>query len=157
MKAKLFPWIYLFLAMDCFGGGSMPDVAINFTVQPNSIQWDAKRTSLTFMCRVIIDNHTPASITVSNLFQDNAGLCMKVMDNNEVELTRLVAAPFKMPISTIEAGTNSVFWPYYGIFGRFDPRTNKAVKLRLEGKLIGSNYTKPVCLRNSEYEDSISA
>ncbi len=52
--------------------------------------------------------------------------------------------PFEWPVSTIEAGTNSVFWPYYGIFGRFDPGTNKTVRLQLEGKLIGSGYTTPV-------------
>ena len=69
---------------------------------------------------------------------------MEVTDAHGTELARLISPPFKLPISTVEAGTNSVFWPYYGIFGRFDPGTNKTVRLRLEGKLIGSNYTQPV-------------
>jgi hypothetical protein len=143
MKDTLLLLICSFWAAACFGGGST-DVAIHFAVQPNSIRWDASHSSLTFMCRVVIDNQTPASLSVSNLFQDRAGLCMKAADTSGTKLASLIAPPFKLPVSTIEAGTNSVFWPYYGILGRFDPGTNRTVRLQLEGKLIGSGYTTPV-------------
>jgi hypothetical protein len=144
MKDKVLHFVCLLWATACFGGGFTPDVAIHFAVQPNSIQWDTSHTSLTFMCRVVIYNQTPDSLTISNIFQDHAGLCMKVTDSRGTELARLISPPFKWPVSTIEVGTNSVFWPYYGIFGRFDPGTNKSVRLQLEGKLIGSSYTTPV-------------
>lgn len=144
MKAKLLLLICALWSMVCFGGGSAPEAAIHFAVQPNSIRWDTSHTSLTFMCRVVLTNQTPTPLTVSNLFQDHAGLCMKVTDTGGTELARLISPPFKRPVSTIEAGTNSVFWPYYGIFGRFDPGTNKTVRLQLEGRLIGSSYTQPV-------------
>ncbi len=144
MKAKLLLLICLLWTTACFGGGSTPDVTIHFAVQPNSIRWDASHTYLTFMCRVVIDNRTPASLTVSNLFQDHTGLCMQVTDTRGAELARLFSPPFERRVSTIEAGTNSVFWPYYGIFGRFDAGTNKTVRLQLQGKLIGSSYTTPV-------------
>ncbi len=144
MKAKLLFLICVLWVTVCFGGGSTRDVAIHFSVQPNSIRWDTSHTSLTFMCRVVITNQTPTSLTVSNLFQDHAGLCMKVTDAGETELACLIAPPFHWPTFTIQAGTNSVFWPYYGIFGRFDPGTNKTVRLQLGGRLIGSSYTTPV-------------
>lgn len=144
MKTKFSLLIYLLWAGASFGEATTPDVGIHFAVQPNSVRWDASHTSLTFMCRVVITNQKPSSLTVSNLFQDHAGLCMAVADTSGTELARLISPPFKRPISTIEAGTNSVFWPYYGIFGRFDPGTNKTVRLHLEGKLIGSGYTKSV-------------
>jgi len=69
---------------------------------------------------------------------------MQVTDTGGTKLASLISPPFKQPVSTIEAGTNSVFWPYYGIFSRFDPGTNQTVRLQLEGKLIGSSYTTPV-------------
>ena len=134
---------FMTTAMTLLGAGILY-VAIHFAVQPNSIQWDASHTSLTFMCRVVIHNPTRASLTISNLFQERAGLYMKVADTGGTELARLISPPFQQPVSTIDAGTNSVFWPYYGIFGRFDPGTNKTVRLQLEGKLIGNSYTKPI-------------
>jgi len=96
------------------------------------------------MCRVVITNQTSTSLTVSNLFQDKAGLCMKVTDSGGKELARLIAPPFHLATFTIPTGTNAVFWPYYGIFGRFDPGTNKNVRLQVVGNLIGSSYTNPV-------------
>jgi hypothetical protein len=144
MKAKLLFAICVLWVTACFGGGSTQDVAIHFAVQPNSIQWDTSHTSLAFMCRVVITNQTSTSLTVSNLFQDNAGLCMKVADSGGKELARLIAPPFHWPTFTIQAGTNEAFWPYYGIFGRFDPGTNRTVRLQLVGSLIGSIYTNPV-------------
>lgn len=144
MKAKLLFAICVLWVTACFGGGSTQDVGIHFAVQPNSIQWDTSHLSLTFMCRVVITNQTPTSLTVSNLFQDKAGICMKVTDASDRELARLIVPPFHRSTFTIEAGTNEVFWPYYGIFGRFDPGTNKTVKLQLVGRLIGGSYTNPI-------------
>lgn len=144
MKAKLLFAIWALSVTACFGGGSTQDVGIHFAVQPNSIQWDRSHTSLTFMCRVAITNQTPTSLTVSNLFQDKAGLCMKVTDTSDKELARLICPPFHRETFTIPAGTNEVFSPYYGIFGRFDPGTNRTVRLQLVGNLIGSSYTNPV-------------
>ena len=144
MKAQLFLFICFFWSRAVFGDPAAGDVGLHFAVQPNSSQWDNKRTALTFMCRVVISNQTPDSLTVSNLFQNQAGLCMRVTDGNGAELARLISPPFQQTTFTIGAGTNEVCWPYYGIFGRFDPGTNKTVRLQLEGKLVGSSYTKPV-------------
>jgi hypothetical protein len=144
MKIKFLFLICFLWAGNSFSKPPTPDVAIHFTVQSNSIRWDSSHNALTFMCRVVIDNQTPTSLTVSNLFQDHAGLCMKITDNNGTELSRQFSPPFHISISTIEAGTNSMFWPYYGIISRFNPGTNKTVKLQLEGNLVGSSYIKPV-------------
>jgi len=126
------------------GVGSAQEVGIHFAVQPDSVQWDTGHSSLAFMCRVVITNQTPTSLTVSNLFQDKAGLCMKITDTSGKELARLIAPPFHYPTITIPVGTNEVFWPYYGILGRFDPGPNRTVRLQLTGKLLGSNYTNPI-------------
>ena len=144
MKTKLLLLTCLLWSKAAFGGPSAPEIAVHFTVQPDSIQWDAGHTALTFMCRVVIENQTATSLTVSNLFQDHAGLGMKVATENGTELSRLYCPPFRRTTFTIPPGTNSVFWPYYGIFGRCNPGTNKTVKLQLEGRLLGSNHTEPV-------------
>lgn len=144
IKAKFLTLICLLLATVCFGDGFAQDVAIHFAVQPNSIQWDSSRAAVTFMCRVVITNQTSTSLTVSNLFQDQSGLCMKLTDTSGKELAHLIAPPFHWATFTISAGTNSVFWPYYSIFGRFDPGTNRTVRLQLDGRLIGSSYTNPI-------------
>jgi hypothetical protein len=144
MRAKLLTLICSLWASACFEAAATTDVLVRFDVQPNSIQWDTSHTALTFMCRVVIENKTADSLTVSNLFQSTDGLCMKVASTNGVQLASLISAPFKFPVATIDAGKNLKFWPYYGIFGLFDPGTNTSVKLQLEGKLAGSSYPKSV-------------
>jgi hypothetical protein len=144
MKTKLLLLICLLSSKSAFGGSSAREIAVHFAIQPNSLRWNANHTSLEFMCRVVIENQTHDSLSISNLFQDRAGLCMKVADTNGNELARLISPPFKIISSTIGAGTNSISWPYYGILGRFDPGTNKTVRLQLQGKLLGSSYTKQI-------------
>jgi hypothetical protein len=136
--------IYVLWISVCLGDVFAQDVGIHFAVQPNSIQVNSNHTALTFMCRVAITNRTPTSLILSDLFQDKSGLCMKVSDTNDKELARLVSPPFHFIGHTIPAGSNSVFWPYYGLLDRFDPGTNRTVRLQLVGRLLGSSYTNPV-------------
>jgi hypothetical protein len=97
------------------------------------------------MCKATIENQTRDSLTVSNVFQDPAGLSLKVTDKNGVELSRLSCMPFKNPKATIAAGGSQLFWPYYGIKERFSvPETNTTVNVQLEGRLLGSGYTGSV-------------
>ena len=123
---------------------SATNVTIQVSVQTNSVHWDRAHTSVSFICRAIIDNQTRESLTVSNLFQDPSGLSLKVTDRSGAELVRLRTGPFHSELSTIDAGSKKPFWPYYGSedrFGRFAPGTNTTVTLQLEGNLIGSRYT----------------
>jgi hypothetical protein len=131
----------LLFALSALGESAVANVTIHLAVQTNSVSWDAIHKSLTFMCRATIDNQTRDPLTVSNLFQDHAGLALKVADTNGVELARLYAAPFHFPSFTITAGSKASFWPYYGLMNRFSvPASDTSVNIQLEGKLIGSGY-----------------
>jgi len=132
----------LLVAASATGESNVTNVTVHLAVQTNSVSWGASHNSLTFMCRVRIDNQTRDSLTVSNLFQDHSGLSLEVTDKNGMEISRLYAAPFKTPKFTIPAGGTQSFWPYYGIMNRFSvPEGNTTVRIQLEGKLAGSSYT----------------
>ena len=131
----------LLVARSALGEPAATNITIHLAVQTNSVSWDASHKSLTFMCRATIDNQTRDPLTVSNLFQDHAGLPLKVADTNGVELARLYSPPFHFPAFTILAGSKESFWPYYGIINRFSvPAGDKSVRIQLEGNLIGSGY-----------------
>jgi len=135
----------LLVAASALGEATVTNVTVHLAVQTNSVSWGRSHQSLTFMCKATIENQTRNSLTMSNVFQNPAGLSLKVTDKNGVELSRLSAAPFKRPMFTIAAGGTQLFWPYYGIMNRFSvPETNSLVKIQLEGKLIGSSYTGSV-------------
>jgi len=124
---------------------TVTNVTIHLAVQTNSVSWGRSHNSLTFMCKATIENQTRDSLTVSNAFQDPAGLSLKVTDKYGVELSRLSCMPFKNPKATIAAGGSQSFWPYYGIKERFSvPETNTTVNIQLEGRLLGSGYTGSV-------------
>jgi hypothetical protein len=131
----------LLMARSVFGESASTNVTIHLAVQANSVSWGARHESLSFMCKATIDNPTRDALTVSNLFQDHAGLALKVTDTNGVELARLFAPPFHFPSGTIAAGSKESFWPYYGIMNPiFAPGTNTSLRIQLEGKLIGSSF-----------------
>ena len=135
----------MLVAASASGEATATNVTIHLAVQTNSVSWSGSHNSLTFMCKATIENQTRDSLTVSNVFQNPAGLSLKVTDKNGVELSRLSAAPFKRPMFTIAAGGSQLFWPYYGIMNRFSvPETNTTVKIQLEGKLLGSGHTGSV-------------
>ena len=129
------------VALRAFGESAVTNVTVHLAVQTNSISWDTSHTSVTFMCKATIDDQTRDALTVSNLFQDHSGLSLKVTDKKGEELARLSAAPFHFPSFTVAAGGKQSFWPYYGIMNRFSvPKGDTAVRIQLEGKLIGSSY-----------------
>jgi hypothetical protein len=142
MKAHLLSLICLLLVSTAFSESLPAEVVVHLSVQPNSVQWDRAHTSVTFMCEAAIENRTRDPLTVTNLFQDHAGLFLKIMDKHGTELSRLWAAPFHTTSFTIPAGARQTFSPYYGIMNRFDPGTNETVSLQFQGKLNGSSYTK---------------
>jgi hypothetical protein len=127
LRANLLLLVCILWGNVAFAGPSTPEVAIHFTVQKNSIQWSTNRTCLMFMCRVVMINSTSNFLTVSNLFQDRAGLCMKIMDKNGTELSRLNCGPFHWPTFTYGPGTNVIGWPYYVLFLS---GTNDSLKLQ---------------------------
>ncbi len=131
----------LLVARSALGEPAVTNVTVHLAVQTNSVSRDASHKSLTFMCRATIDNQTRDPLIVSNLFQDHAGLSLKVADTNGVELARLYAPPFHFPAFTIAAGGKESFWPYYGVMNRLSvPASDTSVRIQLDGKLIGSGY-----------------
>jgi hypothetical protein len=120
------------------------ELTVRFTIQTNSVRWDQNHTALTFMCRVVVENLTHQPFTVTNLFQNQSGISLKVLDQHGTELSRLLAPPFHQASFTIGPGSNQVFFPYYGVTKRFTPGTNQMVRLQLEGGLSGNGYTKPL-------------